>query len=381
VRERIVPVLVLSALLVGGLGALLPASPDPEDEALAAEDRFYLAKTHGPHRCDVIVLGDSRALRGIAPSEMEEVLPGRRIFNFAYNAGSLNPEMYREAEKRLDPRSDEPAAVLLAVTPLSLLGWKATNEQYAELRAVPPDEVWLKIHRPGLVRYFQPLTPSAFIAAALGPANAPRTLQTFHDDGWIESERTPPNPEEALAVYAKRLRGRSVDAGLVDALVERTVRWSERGIRVFAFRPPTTDAVVALEDRMTGFDEEALARRVEEAGGRWLRFGNDGYGTYDGSHLDRESARRFSRDLAPGSGTPAESGCRRRSASLSFRRSTPPVRGSGSPGPSRFPKEHPPCCDRPVSSSRPLSRRRLRPSPPATWRWRTSSGSTTWTTA
>jgi hypothetical protein len=154
------------------------------------------------------------------------------------------------------------------------------------------------MHWPGLVRYFQPLTPSAFIGAALRQRDAPRTLQTFHDDGWIESERTLPNPEEALAVYAKRLRDTSVDAGLIDALVDQTRRWSERGIRVFVFRPPTTDAVVALEDRMTGFDEPALARRVEDAGGRWLRFGNDGYRTYDGSHLDRESARRFSRDLA-----------------------------------------------------------------------------------
>ncbi|HMB69684.1 MAG TPA: hypothetical protein VKU85_10235 [bacterium] len=297
-RERIVPVLVLSGLLVGGLGNLLPASPDPDDPLRTAHDRFYLVKTHGAVRCDIIVVGDSRALRGISPAVLEEELPGHDVFNFAFEAGSLNEEMYRQAEARLAP-GDGPRAVLLAVTPLSLFAWKAANQQYHEFRSAPPDEAWLTLHHPEVVQYFQPLRLRSFLAARFRGEKPPATVQVYHDDGWIESERIPPSPEEALGLYAVRFRDQTIDPGLVEDLLRWTREWTDRGIGVFAFRPPTTDAVVELENRMTGFDEDRFAARIEEAGGTWLRFTNDGYLAYDGSHLDRASARRFSRELGP----------------------------------------------------------------------------------
>ena len=49
---------------------------------------------------------------------------------------------------------------------------------------------------------------------------------------------------------------------------------------------------------MLGFDREAFVRDFRAAGGIWLDVDQDGYRTYDGSHLVRSSAEKLSRDLA-----------------------------------------------------------------------------------
>jgi hypothetical protein len=53
-----------------------------------------------------------------------------------------------------------------------------------------------------------------------------------------------------------------------------------------------------LEERESGFEEAAFVRRFTSAGGVWLRFPPGRYFSYDGTHLTRDSAVRFSRDLA-----------------------------------------------------------------------------------
>ena len=50
-------------------------------------------KTFSRGPWDIVVMGDSRVLRGVSPGAMEAALPGCRVFNFAYNSGSLTPEM------------------------------------------------------------------------------------------------------------------------------------------------------------------------------------------------------------------------------------------------------------------------------------------------
>jgi hypothetical protein len=70
-------------------------------------------------------------------------------------------------------------------------------------------------------------------------------------------------------------------------------------VEVLAFRVPTTVQMEAIEDEMSGFDEDAVARGIEDAGGTWITFENRfGYFSHDGSHLHYKAARSFSRDLA-----------------------------------------------------------------------------------
>lgn len=295
IDRTLLALLLAAPLLVLG-NRVKPVSPNPLDRDRTDEARFYMVKTHGNQRCDVIVLGDSRALRDVSPRELSPSLPGQRILNFAYNAGGLNAEMYAAASARLAPDAHAPM-VIVCVTPLSLMSVKARNEQYHEVLRKPRDERWLMLHTPQLAHWFQSVRPVDLTRAILHFAPHSRYSQEFHEDGWIGSLKEPEDPTEALAVYEAQLTGQSIDPALVQDLLAQIRVWTSSGVRVIGLRTPTTDAVEALENRLLSFDESDLAAQFTAAGGVWLNFANSPYRTYDGSHLRRESAIAFSRDL------------------------------------------------------------------------------------
>ncbi len=294
--DRTVLALLIAAPLCVAGNWVKPVSPDPLDRDRTEEARFYMVKTAGGQKGDVIVLGDSRTLRGVAPEVLSKHLGGGKVLNFAYNAGGLNPEIYEAATARLAPGASRPM-MLLGVTPLTLMSVKAGNAQYREVLHKPRDERWLLLHFPGIMRWLQPVQPVELIRPVLGFAPHSLYHQEFHDDGWIGSLKEPENPEEALGVYTAQLTGQSLDATLVQELMAQTRAWTRAGVQVFAFRPPTTDELEALENRLLGFDEARLAAAFEEAGGHWLEFPNAPYHSYDGSHLRQDSAIAFSGDL------------------------------------------------------------------------------------
>ena len=74
--------------------------------------------------------------------------------------------------------------------------------------------------------------------------------------------------------------------------------WRVRGIRVIAFRPPIGEAIRAIEDEHSGYDENEIRKQVVEHGGEWLEFDSSAYRYYDGHHLHFTAAPGFSRDLA-----------------------------------------------------------------------------------
>lgn len=294
--DRTLLALLLAAPLCVIGNWVIPESPDPLDRDRTDEARFYMVKTVGGQRCDVVVLGDSRSLRDVSPQELSKSLSGQRILNFAYNAGGLNPEIYAAASAHLAADARAPM-VLLGVTPLSLMSVKGGNAQYREVLHKPRDERWLLLNFPELTRWMQPVAPAEFVRPLLGFAPHSYYHQEFHDDGWIGSLKEPENPDEAIGVYTAQLTGQSLDASLVQELLSQTRAWTQAGVRVVAFRPPTTDALEALENRLLSFDEAKLAGQFTEAGGYWLDFPNDPYRTYDGSHMRHDSAIAFSRDL------------------------------------------------------------------------------------
>ena len=92
-RERILTTLIAAATLLLLFGVVKPLSPDPVENSTTTKTWFFINKTHQAANYDLVVVGDSRALRGVAPSIMRETLSEMRIFNFAFHAGGLNPEI------------------------------------------------------------------------------------------------------------------------------------------------------------------------------------------------------------------------------------------------------------------------------------------------
>jgi hypothetical protein len=246
----------------------------------------------------MLILGDSRAFRGVSPTAMHTVLPNLKIVNFAYLLGGLNPLMYKEAERRLDPASSSKTLVL-AVTPHSLTPAAAANQHFLEERNRPREDIYQRVYLHWFMELFNPLTPGEILDAILDKQTKPAEMyfQEPHDDGWVASWVVPEDASKQLRFYREIFTKERVSADLVHALVEQTRRWTASGIRVYGVRPPTTEEMVSLEDTMSGFDEQDFVRQFTDAGGIWLTFASDRYHTYDGSHLNKESALRFSMDL------------------------------------------------------------------------------------
>lgn len=296
-RDRTLITLILALAGLAAYGALRPSSPDPIDDVRARETAFYINKAHQQRVFDGIVVGDSRALRGVSPAAMAHSLGNRRIYNFAINSCGLDREIFAAAEKLLDPASPEPF-VILAPTSLTFQPWKRQNAMFREYKAKARDQVWLYQHVPAIARFMQPVSPTVYLRRAFDIRPAKRLEQEFHADGWIATRQVPVDDLTDLSQHREYLAGNVVDPILIGELMLQTREWTARGIRVFAFYPPAQPARTAMEDSVLGFDRQAFAEEFVRAGGKWLDIGGEGLQTYDGSHLEADSAVRMSATLA-----------------------------------------------------------------------------------
>jgi hypothetical protein len=56
--------------------------------------------------------------------------------------------------------------------------------------------------------------------------------------------------------------------------------------------------MLALEDKVSGFDQAKFIADFEAAGGVWIDISQISYHSHDGSHLSRPAAEQLSRDIA-----------------------------------------------------------------------------------
>jgi hypothetical protein len=297
-----IPLLILACYLrprpVGV--AVIPLSGDPVHQAGPVGERFWVLKAQAKTRFDMLLMGDSRVYRGLSPQVMETILPGYRILNYGFSGGGLNPVMYAATEQRLDPHSRQ-MIIVFGVTPLTLTPRAAKNEHYLQELHRPADYVFLRLYGRPLLDLFKPISLNGVSNASLEKNPQPTKqgyYQEYHDDGWIASWMIPENIRWTLPSFRDIFSQTSVSQELVQDLMEQTRRWRERGIRVFAFRVPSSQAMVDLENQMSGFDEAAFAEQFESAGGVWLSIPLEPYHSYDGSHLVKQSAIQLSEDLA-----------------------------------------------------------------------------------
>lgn len=295
-RDRTLIAFALALLGLAVYPFVRPSSPDPVDNVRAMETRFYIDKTHQKARYDGVIVGDSRALRGLSPGEISNALGGSRIYNFAFSACGLDGDIFAEAEALLDPGSRQPF-VILAPSALSFQPWKRANAQFREYKAKPRDQVWLYQELPELAMWLQPHPPSIYLRRLFHIMPAELLEQEFHADGWIATNQTPFDDLRDIDLHRRRMEGHTIDPAMINELMQQTREWTDRGIRVFAFYHPAQPERTAMEDSMLGFDRAAFGASFAAMGGAWLEVSEAELQTYDGSHLISDSAVALSREL------------------------------------------------------------------------------------
>ncbi len=264
-------------------------------------DSFWAAKASWRHNADVIVAGDSRVLTAVSPAAMAEHLTGRRIVNYAF-LGVGYERQYIEAINKVLATDGPPPMIVLGVSPRSLTEGASKQKWFGPEMKKHFLQRQLLAHSSDVLQATRPIDYADLMASlSLAQPRSERMILDYHADGWQSADMIPPNIELGLAEYATKYSEAEegpVRQKYIDQLLAAVKRWRAQGIAVYGFRPPSCAQMVALENRISGFDEASFVRQFQAAGGVWLPVSQTAYASYDGSHLDVRSAPVFSADLA-----------------------------------------------------------------------------------
>ncbi len=298
-HNRCLTTSLIAIPILAFVGVTKPPPKEPAEQTVLTEDAFWVHKTFCRPTFDLVIMGDSWAYCGLCPKAMEAVLPDHRILNFAYSSGGLNPAMYREAERKLDPSSRR-KVVLLAVTPLALTLRSVANGKFMAEKSRSREYVFEKRH-PWFVWDLTKPIGRREIAMMLGRGSQRPERQPYseyHEDGWA-AVSCESHPDAMVTFYRELYSEHSIAEPLVAALVKQTEDWIRRGILVFGVRCPSSEEMAAMEDELAVFDEARFVSRFTSAGGVWLAPTGE-YQTIDGGHMEMRSAMRFSTAVAMG---------------------------------------------------------------------------------
>ncbi len=292
-RSPIAPVLVFALALIGVAGYVGPQVKSRE----VVTASFWARKLRAPADFDLVVVGDSRAYRGLNP----DLGQGLRGFNFAFSNGALTPDYLRTAAAKLRP--DGRRILVLAITPHSLTPRAAISNGYVDLLRRDDWEIDWAIRAEKGMRWTAPWT-----AGALGefltsfdrnaPNEAARNPETYHSNGWVSSP-LPADPDPDLTIYERDFRGNQVTQKNLEDLYRTISDLDRGGVTVLAFLMPSCAGMESLEDRLSGLgDRRDFAEKMFEAGANWRTYDGPPTQTYDGSHLNQKEAELVSRWLA-----------------------------------------------------------------------------------
>lgn len=280
--------LAMAAVLATVLSFTLPKNSEKYLSEL-----FWTKKTFAPEKYNVVLMGDSRVYRGLSPKILETHLPGLQVLNFAYSNGGLNPIMFDAAEQKL-AQNEKPKVLLLGISTNTITAYSAGNQQYLKELTRPREEVLERIYLNPLRYWFSATSPEKLKQHYSNTKETAYYRNKYFLNGYVESEKFPVDTMEAIPSYTKDFTNYKVDSKSLNVLFERVKEWSNSGIIVVGFTPPVSQPMQMLEDTLGLFDEATIKAGIEKASGHWIDLNSAEFQTYDGSHLNIESAQKLS---------------------------------------------------------------------------------------
>jgi len=292
--KRRIPYLFLLAALLSLPFYLLR---DEMDTETIKKNRHWTIKSRNTQTYDIVFGGDSRVFRGISPAHFAAELEGRSAYNYAYWANGYGKDYMEGIERRID-RSSPLQMIVLGITPHSLTRKTARSPHYHYEIGRAGKSVVQTVYLSWLEEYFAPYGIIELSEKLLGISKTQNKRILYHDNGWVETWWVQPDTMNAAKSYRTLFEGDPVSEEVIEGLMVFVEKWSSHGIQVVGFRPPASYTIRQFEEIRGGFSESAVRNRFLEAGGIWIDVNPGDYQTYDGSHLDHNSAMQFSADLA-----------------------------------------------------------------------------------
>jgi hypothetical protein len=290
--DRTVRTILLALVLIVVMGSLRP------DKILGMyQKRFWATKISWHNYADVVVTGDSRVLGGISPGRMGEILKNRRIVNYGFASNMYVPEYLEGVEQVLKKQSDK-KTIILGITPHSLTEDPDITGQFLDLKNLSRQDIYIDIHFAGLMSFFDYMSFRDVLLGIFPRLASSHTYRELFADGWLAYSKKPPGEKRELKKYRKIYERCRVSQKMIENIMCYTSRWNESGIRVYGFLVPTCAQMAELEKELSGFNQTDFIKDFEDAGGIWIEINPTDYDSFDGSHLQRESALELSQELA-----------------------------------------------------------------------------------
>lgn len=258
-----------------------------------SESFFWNNKVNDLKKYNFIISGDSRAYRGVSPYEIENIIENTKAKNLGFSSGGFNEEVFNLINKYLDTNKID-NIVLICLTPFSLTNSAYESGHIKSLKTNIGFENWKINNLTKNLSFFDPIIPSEIAARNFGYGY----YHKYYDNGWVESEKHPINRDVALELYTKQFENNKFSEKSFQVLLDNIYDLTNKNVKVFTLRIPVYYKLKALEDSLSGFNENIIKSKIISNGGLWLNIQDSLYSTYDGSHLDGESARLLSVKIA-----------------------------------------------------------------------------------
>lgn len=288
-KKRMIAVALLATILLTAFAIVRPM-----DRHGVPETKFWYDKFASPADFDVVVAGDSRILHGIDMQPFSDQGLGKGL-NFGFQGAAANDEFVDASAARLNDRGKK--VLVLGITPNGFTANSiATNGYKEKLREYKKTKFTLPNFLGAIVQRFRPLALADIRRMASGRKNPLQRIH--HADGWVESRHAKPNEDSALRFYKVRFDGNPIQTNEIELTCETVKERVTDGVKVFGFKPPLSASMIELENEKSGFDYGDFVAKFSAAGGVWIEVDASQFKTYDGSHLESESATEFSSWLA-----------------------------------------------------------------------------------
>jgi len=262
-----------------------------------SEAVFYANRLAREAEYDMILLGDSRTRMSLSAKYINATIPEYRITNFGFVACALDATYLADASSRLDPTSKHQVLVI-GLTPLSFTEWAMQHSRYRKHHNIPYIDRYILRHLGWLFLFFEP--QSVIDTLIYLKMSSSMLFSTKPHDVDLASYRAEPKFDPLWEVnrYRRELFSTTdLRENTIKEFLAATRSWVKKGIVVIGYRPATTDAMVEVEDQLSGLDYDKLIQDFKQAGGRWIKVENI-YHCYDGSHIHKDDIPRYSSDLA-----------------------------------------------------------------------------------
>jgi hypothetical protein len=257
-------------------------------------NNFWLTKTHGNAQFNFVVGGDSRVYRGVSVDAIEKAV-GADLHghNLGYSSAGFSTEYMNFLTSRLSPKGQR--FMVLGITPHSFTMDAAANSHYHQFYDIPKLEIYKGLYLSGVLKHFAPYRMSEIRDYVKNKPKTDYYFEDFTNQGWVRSDKRPEDMLVALQIYRDIFTKYQIKDSLVTNFFKVLEGLKKESIQVIAYRPPTFDAMVELEDSLSGFNEDYVRAEMERRGCIWIDFQNKDFKTYDGSHLHYDSAEKLGR--------------------------------------------------------------------------------------